>query len=148
MEPIGTPRSRAPVVISLESSMESASERALRSRGERKGKGEVPVMEVMMTVLSRLSAIPRGLPRVWNSRRNQGKSMYVRHIPVSSTMDLVAATEPLLSSLGPWPVFLRRLALARSVRLMGRRTCVKTRAARRPLRGQPWAKPSRCRKEL
>ena len=63
VDPIGTPRSRVPVVISSESSMDKASVKALRSRGERKGKGEVPVTEVMMTVLSRLRAIPSGLPR-------------------------------------------------------------------------------------
>ena len=60
--------------------------------------GDSPVVEVSMFVLLWFRTIPSGVPNSWNLFRNQGRSVWGRHIDVSSIMDAVCASPPIPSS--------------------------------------------------
>ena len=88
---------------------ERACWRAVASGEERRGRGEVPVVEVRILVFDRLTWIPRDGPQAWSSFRNQGRSEKERQMDVSSMMEVVWATAPSRSSIG-WSCWRRSVA--------------------------------------
>lgn len=79
----------------------------------------MPVVEVRIFVFVLLRWMPYWGPRAVNVRMNQGRSWYARQALVSSMIEPVEASEPCVSSFGPWPVRLRCCARRLRSWLMG-----------------------------
>ncbi len=100
------------------------------------GMGDVPLVEVRMRVLKRLSWHPRLGASLLSSRKKKSMSTRGTTLVLSSTKAVIMVTEPSPSS--PRSPLRTRLA-ARWLReaWSGSRTRLKTRAAKMEERGQP-----------
>ena len=102
-EPMGCPRKRVPVVSSADDGLlgersVNASWRQVWCAVGSWPSGDALVVDVRIYVFDTLSCIPMGSPSCWNRWINHAMSWYGRQMDVSSMMDAVWATPPLLSS--------------------------------------------------